>query len=151
MKGTAFSHQDGAIVIPRALQEELSQIINQIRVKVERGAASSVREALIRGLLHHGWAGEVALNSSSKITITSSKSGVGLCLQTGNISRMYADLLKLQKLYLDSSIVAGVMIVPSHPCAKVLGDNLANATRLEAELSIFAKVITVPILLLSIE
>lgn len=151
MKCTVFSHKDAATVVPRALQDELLQIIRNVHVKVERRAASSIRDALMAGLLHKGWPTDVGVTSGSKITITSVKTGIGLCLQTGNMSRMYADLLKLQKLYLDKSIAAGVMIVPSHLAAKELGDNITNASRLEAELGIFAKVLTIPILLFAFD
>jgi hypothetical protein len=35
-------------------------------------------------------------------------------MQTGgNMSRMYADLLKLQKLYLEGAITAGAFILPT--------------------------------------
>jgi hypothetical protein len=46
-------------------------------------------------------------------TVTSMKDEVGLCLQTGNMARMYADLIKLLTLYLDNAIKAAAIIVPS--------------------------------------
>jgi hypothetical protein len=151
MKYFKFSHNMGTDVVPSDLQNEIAQIIKQVRVKVERRAAPAIRDALMSGFLEKGWPSDVGVTSASKITITSVKSGIGLCLQTGNMSRMYADLLKLQKLYMDRSISAGVMVVPSQIAAKELGDNITNATRLEAELGIFAKVLTVPILLFAFD
>lgn len=151
MKYSKFSHNKGTDVVPTDLQDEIAQIIAQVHVKVRRRTASAIRDVLMTGLLGKGWPTDVGVTSGSKITITSVKSGIGLCLQTGNMSRMYADLLKLQKLFLDQSITAGVMIVPSHMAAKELGDNITNATRLEAELGIFSKVLTIPILLFAFE
>lgn len=87
----------------------------------------------------------------SKITVTSTKNDVGLCLQTGNMSRIYADLLKLQTMYLKSAIKAAVIVVPSDPVAKKLGSNIANAKRLERELSIFSRAYSVPTLVYSLE
>lgn len=151
MRYSRFSYNKGADVVPAYLQDEIAQIIRQVHVKVERRAASAIRDALMAGFLGKGWPTDFGVTSGSKITITSVKSGIGLCLQTGNMSRMYADLLKLQKLFLDRSISAGVMIVPSHMAAKELGDNITNATRLEAELGIFSKVLTIPILLFAFD
>ena len=71
------------------------------------------------------------------MTITSAKDDIGLCLQTGNMSRMYADLMKLQTMYLNNTIKAAAIIVPSQETAKLLGDNIAQAKRLERELAIF--------------
>ena len=85
------------------------------------------------------------------MTITSLKDQVGLCLQTGNMSRMYADLMKLQTLYLDNSIKAAAIILPSKDVAKILGDNIAAFDRLERELEIFKKAYHVPTLVISME
>ncbi len=67
------------------------------------------------------------------------------------MSRMYADILKLQKLYLDNVISVGTLILPTSPAARALGDNVANADRLKAELPIFRKVIHLPLVLIAFE
>jgi hypothetical protein len=79
------------------------------------------------------------------------KGATGLCLQTGNMSRMYADIIKLQTLYLDGAITAAVIVVPSKPVSKMIGNNVAEATRLERELAIFRKAYSVPTLVYSME
>ncbi len=85
-------------------------------------------------------ADEFQVEPPSKITIASLKDGVGLCMQTGgNMSRMYADLLKLQKLYLEDAISSGGIILPTSKASRDLGDNIANADRLAAELKIFRR------------
>lgn len=95
---------------------------------------------------------EVALaGRASKITITSVKHDTGLCVQTGNMSRMYADLLKLQHMFLRKTIKVGVMVVPSHAAAKKLGDNIINADRLIRELEIFRSVIRMPLVVVSFD
>jgi hypothetical protein len=85
------------------------------------------------------------------MTITSMKNNVGLCLQTGNMARIYADLMKLQALYLDNAIKAAAIVLPSQPVASRLGSNIANAKRLERELEIFVKVYHVPTLVFALE
>ena len=87
----------------------------------------------------------------SDMTITSMKGNVGLCMQTGNMARMYADLIKLQTMYLDNAIKSAAIVVPSQPMAALLGDNIAQASRLERELAIFRKAYHVPTLIFALE
>ncbi len=126
-------------------------MLDSLQVPIEERASSRLRDEIVSKLRTLGWSGELVVSQESKISITSMKGSTGLCLQTGNMARMYADLLKLQKLYLDNSIASAVMIVPSEPVAKALGANLAHATRLERELAIFKKVIHVPMVIYAIE
>lgn len=151
MKFATRSHCAGADAVPPVLRDEIAQAVGAVHVRITKGAATSVRDALLANLVSKGWSAEMPVSNDSEMTITSIKSKVGLCLQTGNMARMYADLLKLQKLYLDNAIMSGVMIVPSPECAKILGDNIANSSRLERELAIFKKVIHIPIVVFSIE
>jgi len=85
------------------------------------------------------------------MTITTSREQVGLCLQTGNMARMYADLMKLQTLYLDGAINVAVIVLPSSATAKLLGSNIAAAERLERELVVFRKTCHVPTVIYSLE
>jgi hypothetical protein len=137
--------------VPRALQTEVAEAISSTKAAIRKGAGAAIRDAITGKLIAKGWSKEVSVSQGSKMTITSTKSNIGLCLQTGNMARMYADLLKLQKLYMDNAIKAAVLIVPSQPVAKQMGDNITHAARLERELEIFKKAIHVPILLFSIE
>lgn len=151
MKAHVEAHRFGNQVVPADLLAEVQQAITKVKLKLINGCAPDIRTAILGGLTTKGWSGEVALAADSEITITSAKNKIGLCLQTGNMARMYADLMKLQKLYVDGAIIAGIMIVPSAPCAKKLGSNLANATRLSKELKIFERVITAPLVILALE
>lgn len=85
------------------------------------------------------------------MTITSSKSGVGLCLQTGNVARIYADIIKLQTLYFNNAINSAAIVVPSSEVARLFGKNIAQASRLERELEIFKKAYHVPTLVYALE
>lgn len=151
MKHCIFSHCQGDAAVPQSLQDEVAASIRAVNVKVTKGTAPKIRYALTSELIGRGWSTEAEISGLSRITVTSMKSKVGLCLQTGNMSRMYADLLKLQKLYMDGTIIAAAMIVPTHACARDLGDNIVNADRLERELEIFHKVIHLPVLVYSFE
>ena len=98
-----------------------------------------------------GWSGEYRLDSDSKITISSYMQGVGLCFQTGNAGRVYADLLKLQTLYVKGNITAGIILIPTALTAKELGSNMANYERLVRELPLFSQVITMPIVVIGFD
>lgn len=151
MKHSARSHCEGEKFVPAALRQEVAATLDSLKVKITKGASSNLRDELIAKLRGLGWSSEVIVSRDSKVSITSVKGSTGMCLQTGNMARMYADLLKLQKLYMDNAISSAVMIVPSEPVAKTLGANLAHASRLERELGIFKKVIHVPMVIYAIE
>ncbi|MDR1075243.1 MAG: hypothetical protein LBL59_02775 [Xanthomonadaceae bacterium] len=146
MKMTTHEHQGGLAALPVPLRQEIENAVSACEIAPARRAASKIGDAIMVALNKEGWSGEVALaGRASKISITSMKQETGLCMQTGNMSRMYADLLKLQHMFLSNTIKVGAMIVPSHDAAKNLGDNIANADRLTRELDIFRKVIHMPL------
>jgi hypothetical protein len=152
MKHILYSHQGAENMFPPAERSQIEKAISSCSVKIERGAAPKIREHIVGHLGRNGWPGEFQVEPPSRITIASLKNKIGLCVQTGgNMSRMYADLLKLQKLYMESRITAGAFILPTSPAAKDLGDNVANSDRLQAELTIFRKVIHMPIAVFSFE
>lgn len=151
MNFTQHSYYAGDQAIPQAIQEEIEAAIKAIIVKPAPKAAPKIRDAFLAELKRSGWSSEIAVSMDSDMTITSMKENVGLCLQTGNMARMYADLIKLQTLYLDNAIKSAAIVVPSQPMAALLGDNIAQATRLGRELAIFRKAYHVPTLIFSLE
>lgn len=151
MNFTIHDHCGGLVAVPISLRQEIEAAIHACAVSPARGRAAEIGNDIVAGLVNSGWSGEVKLARDSKITITSAKRNVGLCLQTGNVARMYADLLKLQQMFLNKTIKAGVMIVPAHAAAKKLGDNIINATRLQCELDIFRSVIHMPLVVLAVD
>jgi len=151
MNHKTFSHCAGDAAMPQSLKKEISAAIASISVAPKHGAATRVRDAFLASIHVAGWSSEVSVSKDSGMTITSIKNQIGLCLQTGNMSRMYADLMKLQTLYLDNCINAAAIVLPSKDMAKLLGDNIAAADRLERELEIFKKAYQVPTLDFSME
>lgn len=151
MNFTSYGHHHGNIEIPDHLRMQVADSINACEVPIQRNNATLLRDDILRRLSLKGWPPEVVIDPTSKISVTSIREQVGLCLQTGNMARMYADLLKLQTLYLRETINAGIIIVPGLEAAKNLGDNLANFDRLLRELQIFERAITIPIMLLGLE
>jgi hypothetical protein len=151
MKYTSFSHCAGNNTVPIGIQREIGNLIAAISVKPTRGSAPLIRNAFIGGIKKMGWSSEIAVAPNSDMTITSIKSEVGLCLQTGNMARMYADLVKLQTMYLNDAIKSAVIALPSATVAASIGNNIAQAKRLERELEIFKKAYNVPTVIFSLE
>jgi hypothetical protein len=151
MKSVIHGHRFGDRVVPSETLDDVRQALASNRIRIARGASSKIKGAVLAELRSRGWSADLALHPNSRITITSIKGQVGLCFQTGNMGRMYADLLKLQALYLRGDITSGILIVPTAPCAQVLGSNIANYERLVGELAIFEHVISAPIVVVGIE
>ena len=143
-----YNNCDGQDVIPNTMLKDVISVIKGINPHVRKNTVSEIRDSIIKGLDYKGWSGEYRLDALSKITITSFMGSTGLCLQTGNVSRVYADLLKLQSLYLKGNIVAGIIILPQKELALKLASNMANYERLVSELQIFSKVISMPLLVI---
>ncbi len=118
MNFVKYNHLGGEGAVPEALQIEVEQAIESITVKPANGKATEIRDMFLRSIAGEGWSGETPVSRESNITVTSIKDDVGLCLQTGNMARVYADLLKLQTMYMNSAIRSAVVVVPSYPVAK---------------------------------
>lgn len=145
MRHHLYRHRSGFSTIQQAVKDE---VMSSIRlVNRQENEASNIRKQILHNLYGSGWSTEVRVSPISRITISSMKKKIGLCVQFGNMSRMYADLLKIQHLYLEDHIKAGIMIVPTLDLARNLGSNLVNLERLTDELALFEKTIAVPMLI----
>lgn len=145
---TIYNHCNAESVIPSAFTTELRAIIEEYKKRLGMYTISDFKKYLIPAIHKKGWSDEYYLDRTSKITITSIKEKIGLCIQTGNMARMYADLLKLQSLYSKKTITSGVLILATASCGKSFGGNVASYERVIRELSIFEKVITMPLLII---
>jgi hypothetical protein len=146
-----FDHQIGKMAIDQDMLNLLIEAMVETPFNIRKGCASSLRKTIERLIQLQGWSGKVRIDKSKAITITSMKNNTGLCIQTGNVGRFYADILKLQTLYLNGNIEAGVYILPTKQSANVMGDNLANYERFVEELDLYKKIITVPLFVIGIE
>jgi hypothetical protein len=152
MQVLEYSHRSGKSTIGVRHCRQLRDAVEGVSFTVHRNCAREVRSAVLEELYNLGWSDQVQLDASRKITITAMLGRIGLCLQTGNVSRFPYDLLKLQALFLDDRINSAFYILPTKACATIMGSNIANFERLTAELqNIFSKVITMPIVVLGFE
>lgn len=151
MKIQIYEHRSGLKVVAKDIVESVEKAVRSINPILEKNAVAGIKESIKSLLELDGWSGEYRLDPSSRITISSFLKGTGLCFQTGNVGRIYADLLKLQTLYTKGKISAGIILIPEVKTAKKLGANMANYERLVRELPIFSQVITMPIVVIGFD
>lgn len=152
MEITTYNYRSGNEVIPNDISDSVLGIIKSLDYSLGKYDIKNFKDDLIDNLLISGWPNKVNLSTKSNISITSMLKGVGLCAQTGNIGRMYADLLKLQALYMDEKIKAAIFIIPTKKCANSFGGNIANYERFINELTnVFSKVVTVPMVIVGFD
>ena len=148
MRTQIYEHRSGLKVVPNDVIANIEKIISNENPILSKKTVTFIKESIREKMEKEGWTGEYRLDATSKITISSYLKGIGLCFQTGNVGRIYADLLKLQTLYTKGNITAGIILIPQIKMAKELGTNMANYERLIRELPIFSQVITMPLVVI---
>lgn len=151
MRTQIYEHRSGLKVVPNDIITDVEKIVWDINPELSKNTVATIKDVVRVRLEKEGWTGEYRLDATSKITISSYLKGIGMCFQTGNVGRIYADLLKLQTLYTKGNITAGIILIPQIKTAKELGSNMANYERLIRELPIFSQVITMPIVVVGFD
>lgn len=152
MKTKIYNHRNGLSIINKNMFNTVVCSIEQQPVyTLYKNSVTEIKNLILEELHINGWSKECRLDAISHISITSSQDEIGLCLQTGNISRIYADLLKLQLLFTKGQLSAGIIILPTKASAKELGDNMVNFERVTQELEIFRQIITIPLAIIGFD
>ncbi len=152
MKITIYDYNNGKAAIPVDIANSVLSVIDALDYSLGKYEIKHFKDDLSDQIKLYGWSGKVSISAKSNISITSMRKNIGLCTQTGNMARMYADLMKLQALYLDDKIQAAIFVLPVKECANAFGGNVANYERFLNELiNIFSKVITVPMLIIGFD
>ncbi len=147
MKFKRHAHKSGDRVVPAELSAKVEQALAEVPTVLKKRSATAARKEILQRLSKHGWSSKVRISAKRGLTLTAKLGNTALCLQTGNMARFYADLLKLQAQFLDGKITAAIYILPCREAAVQMGENLAHFERLTSEVtSMFSKVITVPLL-----
>jgi hypothetical protein len=148
-----YSHRNGNVEWEkRELAEWITDVFNAPAIAVESHATDAIRDHVRGELTQQGWSGEVPIAPQfTAVTIFSLKDDLAIQIQTGNVSRVFYDLLKLQYLFNRSRIEAAALAVPSRAAAQRLGSNIANFERLCGELQLYDRIITLPILVIAFE
>jgi Restriction endonuclease BglII len=152
MQFETFNYRGATSSIPHNIRGEIEKAISACTVN-RPVRTQKVRVSILGYLKNKGWPNNVRVDpKNSGINITSMKHEIGLCFQTGNMSRVYADLLKLQAMFGNNVIKASICIVPKKFFTKDLSENVVNFERLTNEMNtVFYKILTVPILVYGIE
>lgn len=129
--------------------EEIERAFTNPKIKFQRGESHNMKLKVLNALNKLGWADSVKIEPTN-MTINFIKRRVALCLQLGNVSRTYADLLKIQLLFERKMIDAGVIAVPLYAESKKLGNNHAQYERLKNEVKLFDRIINAPIVLIGL-
>lgn len=151
MNTRTYSHHHGEHSVPESVVAPIQKFLANTNFDFEEQSAPTLRKLVLSFLLRHGWSGETKIAAGTDLTVTSMKQSVALALQTGNMSRFYADLLKLQYLYIQNRAEGALYLLPTKEAAKSLGSNIANFERLVEELKMFRHIVTIPILVIGIE
>jgi hypothetical protein len=148
----AYSHHNGeAEWQKRELFEWLTDVFVAPSISIGKGTTTLIRSHIRKQFEEHGWSGEIRLDPTFDLTVFSMKDDMAFQVQTGNVSRALYDLLKLQFLYTAEKIEAAALAVPSQLASQRIGSNIADFNRVMNELSLFNRVISVPLLLISFE
>lgn len=148
-----YSHRNGNVEWEkRELDEWITDVFNAPSIKLEAHATIAIRDHVRRELTTEGWSDEVPIAPNfAAVTVFSQKDDLAVQIQTGNVSRVFYDLLKLQYLFTKNKIEAAALAVPSKSGAQLLGSNIANFERLCGELQLYDRIITLPILVIAFE
>jgi len=144
-----YSYENArGILFERDILAEIEKVFHIDTVQFKKGGSVSIREEISNRFNSLGWADKVRIKSNSNLRISYLKKKVGVCVQLGNVSRTYADLMKLMYLGKVKKIEVGVIAVPGNLEANLLGQNVANFERLVREVKIFTKLIDIPLLVI---
>lgn len=135
----------------RELYDWVTDIFEAPAIKLGLRCTGEIRQHISGEFQAEGWAQDVKIDQELNLKVFALKADLAFQLQTGNISRVPYDLLKLQHLHQSKKIEAAALAVPTKQAAAKIGSNIANAERVSRELLLFDRVITVPILLIAFE
>ena len=133
------------------LKEWLTNVFEAPAVPIAHGRTPDIRKHVEDEFLSQGWALNVRLDANVGLKVFALLDDLAFQLQTGNMSRAPYDLLKLQYLFQAKRIEAAALALPTKKAAKAIGNNIAHAERVINELTLFDRVITVPILVVAFE
>lgn len=150
MKIELYSHNAGDKIVNDDILRSLLKVIAETNIKITNKCANTLRKEILTKLKTMGWSDDFILDVNSQISLTSSITDHILCFQTGNMSRFYADLLKMQFVYQKGKAKVAIYLIPSKEAAKIMGSNIAHFDRFTSELRLFKDIVTIPTLVIGI-
>lgn len=150
MKIQLYSHRDGERLVDKKIKEKVLNILETTNFKIQEGCGNQLRKAILTQLKNVGWSDDFKVDINSQISLTSINDNHVLCFQTGNMSRFYADLLKLQYVFKNEKAKAAFYLIPVKEAARKMGSNIAHFERFTQELNLFEQIISIPILVIGL-
>jgi hypothetical protein len=146
-----YSHRQALDKIKEksGILSEIEEILEDHTLGFGKNRPREIRARVSIKFNRKGWADRVRVGNS-KLTITFLKAKTGVCFQLGNVSRTYADIIKLAYLENKNVIDIGVIVVPDRVESRLMGTNYAQYDRLVNEIKQFADIIKVPILIIGL-
>lgn len=146
-----LDHRHGLRAVSAEERSNVENLLENLTFPSGKLKPNDVVNPIKNGLIDLGWSGKVSVGQGTNISITSVHSDVGLAIQFGNISRIYADFMKLQVLFIEAKIASAIIIVPHKDLLARLSkgggtDNRCSYGRIARELPIFKKILTIPTL-----
>lgn len=128
--------------------DEVCASLSPVRMVVHHGSTSLVRAQILQKLRQLGWSSACRIDRQHMLRIGGIRDETGACVQTGNVARVYADLLKLESSYRQRQIKAALYLVPTKRLGRALGQNLAYYERVLTELQSYCEIVTIPMVLI---
>ena len=148
MKYDKYSFRQGINCTDKNITKDVEEVLNALDTEFCKGCTTEIREKITNPLIRKGWSKDIFISSNHRITIPLVFRDVALFIQTGNMARYYADILKLQAQFLNKKIKCAIYVVPTKESAKKLGANHVHYDRVTSELEdVFSNVITVPVII----
>ncbi len=144
-----WSHREAReLLCDMEMYDSILSAVNSPHVQIGRRMTRTIKSHISNQLLHEGWASRVKVSPNAALVLNLFRNSVIVQIQTGNIARVYYDLMKIQAMYDQDLVLCGALILPIASAARVMGSNMAQAERVANELKhVFNKQVQVPILI----
>ena len=142
------SESEEIILAPRV--SDIARSLDLPNARFDQLTPADLKRAARSSLVSSGWASNVHVPGST-LTVNFLRDEAALCLQLGNVARTYADLLKLQTMFITGRIVGGFMAVPVLTASRELGSNHAQFERLTREVELFRATVSLPLAVIGLD
>jgi hypothetical protein len=113
---------------------------------------SFIKKNITKIFSDRGFITNIRINNKFNLTINGVKEQTALSIQFGNISRFYADLIKLEYMFKNELIKNVIYLCPTKVFEKKSNSgNLCVFERCLKEINLFTEIISVPIIFIGIE
>ena len=135
----------------RELSDWLTDLFEVPNITIGAGCTGKIRSHIAAELTNSGWSHNVRIDPNYDLTVTGRYRDLAFQIQTGNVSRAFYDLLKLQFLYQQGKIEAAALALPTKAAGLLIASNVPSVERVWGEVQLFDRIITFPLLIVGFE